>query len=339
MSAEKASLVNKLILVVLVSILACLVVLVARHNAAKRDATRSYVAQPVTEETLPSEPPSHLPLTSRAPRKAAADVTQPAAAGLIQQPAAGSLEVNPPADAHQLASAPLVNLPSHSPAPASSGSLANGAEIAGYVWLTGTPPPETQIALDATCGRLHSHPITTRHYVRSDDGRLANVFVYIKTALQDRHFAAPTNAAVLDNVGCLFEPYVLGVRTGQKIQFRNSDPLMHNVHATAQANREFNFALARKNQSVEKAFGVPEVFVRIKCDVHPWMFAYVGVVRHPFFAVTDHEGVYRLPLRVPPGYYTFAAVHPKAGEVSQDVEVNEGGRLRLDFRLATPARP
>jgi len=278
-------------------------------------------------------------LASRAPRKTAADVTQPAAAGLVQQPAAGSLEVNPPAAAHQLASAPLVNLPSRSPAPASSGNLADGAEINGYVWLTGTPPPETQIALDATCGRLHSHPITTRHYVRSDDGRLANVLVYIKATLQERRFPVPTNAVALDNVGCLFEPYVLGVRTEQKIQFRNSDPLMHNVNATTGVNREFNFALARKDRSVEKTFRLPEVFVRIKCDVHPWMFAYIGVVMHPFFAVTDSQGVYRLPLRVPPGYYTIAAVHPKAGEVSQDVEVSEGGKLRLDFTLTVPAGP
>lgn len=283
-----------------------------------------------------------MPLTNRATRKAEAPATQSVAAEVAQQTPASQTEVSRPVAAQQPVSAHLVNLPSRSsvtPISSTSGSLANGAEIAGYVWLSGTPPPETPISLDATCGRLHASPITTRHYVRTDDGRLANVLVYIKATLQERRFPVPTNAVVLDNVGCLFEPYILGVRTDQKIQFRNSDPLMHNVHAMTGVNRDFNFALVRKDQSVEKTFRLPEVFVRIKCDVHPWMFAYVGVVMHPFFAVTDHEGIYRLPLRVPPGYYTIAAVHPKAGEVSEEVTVQEGERLRLDFTLTVPSGP
>ena len=164
-----------------------------------------------------------------------------------------------------------------------AGSLqfAGAGDITGKVSLKGTPKPEMAIDLGATCGPLNPNKVSTRHYVASKDGGLANVFVYLKDAK-----AAPAtgDGPLLDQVGCMYEPYVIGVVAGQKFKVRNSDATMHNVHATPKANKGFNFAQAVKGQVNEKMFEQPEVLVRVKCDVHPWMFAYVGVAKNEFSA-------------------------------------------------------
>jgi plastocyanin len=244
---------------------------------------------------------------------------------------------NPPAPA---AFSALVNLPARASgaagvSPVVSGS-AGGSQIFGHVSLFGAPPPELPIQLDAVCGRSQPSPLTTRHYVVNDEGRLANVFVYLKDGLQNLRFAVATNTPVLDNVGCLFEPYVLGVQVGQKFKIRNSDPTLHNAHATPRLNREFNSTLPSKGQMVERSFSVPEVLVRVRCDVHPWMFAYIGVVAHPFFAVTDDDGAFSFPPGIPPGRYSVAAVHPKAGEVLQQVTLSAVERKALEFTFVAP---
>ena len=130
--------------------------------------------------------------------------------------------------------------------------LAGAADITGKVTLKGTPKPEIPIQLDATCGKLQPKPVTTRHYVVGADKGLANVFVYIKQGAQKTPAAG--EGPVLDQVGCMYEPYVMGVVTGQKFKIRNSDPILHNVHATPKpgGNKEFNFAQVSKGQVNEK---------------------------------------------------------------------------------------
>jgi hypothetical protein len=130
----------------------------------------------------------------------------------------------------------------------------------------------------------------------------------------------------------MYEPYVMGVVTGQKFKVHNSDALLHNVHATPKVNKEFNFAQVSKGQENEKSFDQPEVLVRMKCDVHPWMFAYIGVVDHPYFAVTDKDGNFTIK-NVPPGKYTVEAYHLKAGAKTQETD----GTKKLEFELEVPA--
>jgi hypothetical protein len=185
---------------------------------------------------------------------------------------------------------------------------------------------------DPVCGRLQAGRVTTRHYVVTPDGRLADVLVYIKRGLEGYQFPPSTNAPILDNTNCLFEPYVIGVQVGQKFAVKNSDPTLHNVHAQARLNREFNIALATSSRAMTRTFTAPEVLVRIQCDLHPWMFAYVGVVAHPFFAVTDKDGVFVLPSNLPPGTYTLAAYHPKAGEQTKDITVSAGEVKTVEFQ-------
>jgi len=196
--------------------------------------------------------------------------------------------------------------------------------LSGQVFLSGTPAPEVTIAFDPLCAALHPSPVFTRHYLVHSNGGLGNVFVYIKEgAPTAAGFPAPA-PALLDNANCLFQPYVLGVQVNQPIVFRNSDSFLHNAHATGRLNPEFNLALPSSGWTTIKSFATPELFLRIKCDVHPWMFAYVCVVTHPWFDVTDATGHFQFPHPLPAGTYTIAAVHLKTGEVTQTLVINAG---------------
>jgi hypothetical protein len=130
----------------------------------------------------------------------------------------------------------------------------------------------------------------------------------------------------------------MGLQANQKLKVQNSDPILHNFHALFRNGKDFNAALQAKDFSsgIRFNFPSPEVFVRVKCDVHPWMFAYIGVVPHPFFAVTDAEGAFRFPPGLPEGKYRIAAVHPKAGESVQEITLAANEARVLNFNLAVP---
>jgi len=213
---------------------------------------------------------------------------------------------------------------------------ASAAEISGKVKLKGDPKPEVPIQLDATCGKFYSKPLTTRHYVVGQDHGLGNVFVYVKSGAQKAPAAG--EAPVLDQANCLYEPYVLGIATGQKLKIRNSDPFLHNVHGTPKpgGNKEFNFAQPVKGQINEVSFDKPEILMRVKCDVHPWMFAYIGVTENPYFAVTDKDGNFKIS-NLPNGKYTIEAFHLKAGAKTQELQV-AGDKKDVNFELQVPAQ-
>ena len=210
-------------------------------------------------------------------------------------------------------------------------------EITGKVVLKGTPKPEVKIDLVPMCGAVNPNKdnLTTRHYVVGPGGGLANVFVYLKDAK-----AAPAKgpSPVLDQVGCMYEPYVFGLVVNQPFKIHNSDALLHNVHATPKLNKEFNFGQPLKGQENEKSFDQAEVMVRVKCDVHPWMLAYIGVCDHPYFAVTDKDGNYKIS-DVPDGKYTIVAYHVKTHGatnpgLSNPIEVK--GTAKADFTIEIP---
>jgi plastocyanin len=216
-----------------------------------------------------------------------------------------------------------------------SATLASAADIVGKVTLKGTPAKEVQVnmATDPKCGALHTQPVLTRFYVTAPDGGLGDVLIYIKSGLEKKEWPVPTKSALLDQKGCEYAPYVMGVQVGQTIDIRNSDPTLHNVHATPKINKEFNFAQPVQGMVTKKSFDKPEVPVRFKCDVHPWMFAYVGVFDHPFFATTDEKGNFKIS-DVPNGKYTLVAYHRKTHNteegVLQEVTV-DGGEAKVEF--------
>jgi hypothetical protein len=211
------------------------------------------------------------------------------------------------------------------------------ADLTGKITLKGTPPPEKTIDPlnnDPTCGKLHKEPVKTRLWVVGQDNGLANVFVYVKSGAPA---SEPKGAEPeINQTGCLYEPYVSGVMVNQKFKIKNSDAVLHNVHATPTENAEFNFAQPVQGQVSEKSFSKPEVMVRFKCDVHPWMFAYVGVVDNPYFAVTDKDGNFTIK-DLPPGKYTIAVKHMKAGTKEKEITVADKAEP-LNLELEVPAQ-
>jgi hypothetical protein len=143
----------------------------------------------------------------------------------------------------------------------------------------------------------------------------------------------PASPAVLDQKGCLYQPRVLGVRVNQPLVISNDDATFHNVHALPKTNLEFNQGLANRNDKMTKTFTAPEVMVRFKCDVHGWMAAYVGVVAHPFFAVTGADGSFNLT-GVPPGTYTVEAWHERFGTKTTEVTVGDHQSQTVSFSFA-----
>ncbi len=206
---------------------------------------------------------------------------------------------------------------------------ANG--IVGRVILKGTPPPEQQIPVDPTCGKLNAR-VMTRFYAVGTNAGLANVFVVIKE-LPPGRWILPETPVEIRQRGCEYLPYINAAMAGQVIRVFNDDPTLHNVHPTptADGNQESNRAQLPGGAPLDFRFKEPESFLRFKCDVHPWMFAYVSVVAHPFFAVSAADGSFALP-EPPPGRYKVQFNHRKAG--TQEVEVNVSAGKRLVVNVA-----
>jgi len=210
------------------------------------------------------------------------------------------------------------------------------ADITGTITLKGTPPKEkdiTPLKDDATCGPLHSTMPTTHFYVVGADGALADVVVSVQ-GVSGKSTGASAPPVELDQKGCEYTPQILAVQTGQKILVKNSDPVLHNVHSqpSAGGNKEDNKAQMPNSAALPFAFAEPEMFLKFKCDVHPWMFAWVSVFDHPYFAVSGKDGTFKIS-NVPAGKYTIQAAHRKAGTGTQEIEVKEGAANKVDFTL------
>ncbi len=206
-------------------------------------------------------------------------------------------------------------------------SFAKAGDITGTITLNGKPPAETELSPikdDSICSTLYSGDLPTTHfYVVSPKGGLADVVVSLKD-VTGKSTGATATSAVLDQKGCVYEPTILAVQTGQKILVKNSDPCVHNVHTTPKSNPEVNQVQPQGADDLTFVFDKPEPFVRFKCDVHPWMFAWVTVVDSPYYAVTDKDGKFTIK-NVPPGKYVLQASHRKLGDQTADVEVKDTG--------------
>jgi len=228
------------------------------------------------------------------------------------------------------------------PAPAPPGKKVDAAtagSISGQVKFDGAVPPAAMIQMNADpkCVTADANPRNEALLVAADHG-VRNAFVWVKDGLDPTYaFDTPTEPAFLDQKGCIYSPRVLGVRVGQGIQMVNSDPTLHNVHALPMVNSEFNLPMPKQFGKASKVFTTSEVMVRFKCDVHPWMTAWVGVVAHPYFAVSDATGAFSLP-NLPPGTYTLEAWHEKLGRQTAHVTIGPGQKQSTSLVFTTPAK-
>jgi plastocyanin len=223
-----------------------------------------------------------------------------------------------------------------SEAPAESApavDVADAGGVNGVVNYSG-PDGDTPIAMNAdpNCAALHTTPVDTNHYAVKD-GKLANVFVYVKSGLEGKTFPAPTEKKVLDQQGCLYHPHVMGIQVGQPLTVKNSDATLHNIHAMPTTNAEFNNAQPVQNMEFDQTFDKAEVMVPFKCDVHPWMNAYLGVVDNPYYAVSGEDGSFSIE-KLAPGTYTLEAWHEELGTATQQVTVapNQTVDVTFDFQ-------
>jgi plastocyanin len=166
------------------------------------------------------------------------------------------------------------------------------------------------------------------------DGKLANVFIYVKSGLpEDATYGPPSAPVVLDQDGCLYKPRVFGVMAGQPIDIRNSDPLLHNIKAVPAEQRGFNISQPRAGISMTRTFNTPEVMVPFECNVHGWMRAYVGVLSHPFYATSAEDGSFTIE-RLPAGTYELEAWHEQFGTKTATVTVGESGDVSVEFTFS-----
>jgi len=209
-------------------------------------------------------------------------------------------------------------------------------DITGKITLKGTPPKEkdiTPLKDDPNCGKFHPTMPTTRFYVVGAGGELADAIVYLQ-GVTGKSTGASAAPAVLDQKSCEYVPQIFAVQTGQKMNIKNSDPVLHNVHTqpTVAGNKEDNKAQMPGGADLSFTFDKAEMFVKFKCDVHPWMFAWVSVFDHPYFAVSAKDGTFKIA-NVPPGKYTLEVAHRKAGAAKQEIEVKDGEAAKVELAL------
>ena len=223
----------------------------------------------------------------------------------------------------QPSQAPATQEPAGTSAPAVTVDPATAATVSGKANLEGAMPANQPIRMNAdpACVKANAGQNPTQETFVGEGGALGNVFVYVQSGLSGS-FPAPTTPVTLDQKACRYVPHVFGVQVGQPVDIVNSDATLHNIHATPKTNQEFNTAQPIQGMKTQHTFTAKEgdVVIPFKCDVHGWMNAYVGVLDHPYFAVTKPDGSFSIP-NLPPGSYTLAAWHERLGTQTMQVTV------------------
>ena len=215
-------------------------------------------------------------------------------------------------------------------------AFADGS-ITGTVKFNGTAPHARLIHMDADpiCYAVNHGNIHSSSVLVGDNNGLGNVFIYIKSGLAKSDYPPPAQDAVIDQGGCNYTPHVIGVMAGQKVKFLNPDGTLHNVHAMCQVNAEFNSSMPDFRKEMEVTFDKPEFMFQVRCDVHPWMQAWVAVMSHPFFAVTGPDGKFEIK-GIPAGTYVIEAWHEKLAGRDATVTVTDNSVQKVDFTFSEP---
>jgi plastocyanin len=208
----------------------------------------------------------------------------------------------------------------------SVGQMLWAGDVTGVITFKGTPPAEKEITPlmeNADCAAAYAKAPTTHFYVVGANGEFADVVVSLK-GVSGKSTGASAAPALLDQKGCGYTPSILAIQTGQKLTVRNSENCVHNVHSvpTVTGNIGHNDVQMAGGADLTYTFDKPEMFLKFQCDVHPWMFAWVSVFDHPYFAISGNDGKFVIK-NVPPGKYTLVATHRKLGTQTQEIEVTD----------------
>ena len=209
---------------------------------------------------------------------------------------------------------------------------ATAGTLTGTIRFTGRKPARKAIDMngDPACVDSHHGKAYDESLVVNPNGTLANVFIYVKSGLEGKTFEVATTAVTIDQRGCWFQPRVIGIQTGQSLRVTNSDPVTHNIHPLAQINREWNHSQGQGDPPLGRKFIKPEVMIRVKCNIHSWMHAFIGVVEHPYFAATGSDGTFEIR-NIPPGDYVIEAWQETLGAQAQKITVSAAGKVETSF--------
>jgi plastocyanin len=209
---------------------------------------------------------------------------------------------------------------------------ATAGSVTGTIRYKGKRPTPKVIDMseEPACVEAHHGKAYDESLVVSKNGALANAFIYVKSGLEGKTFAIPPTPVVIDQSGCWFRPRVMGIQTGQTLQVINSDPVTHNIHPMAEINREWNHSQGAGDPPIARKFLKPEIMIRVKCNIHSWMHAFIGVLDHPYFAVSKDDGSYDIK-NLPPGTYTIAVWQEKLGTQEQQLTVPPHGTAEANF--------
>jgi hypothetical protein len=211
--------------------------------------------------------------------------------------------------------------------------------IQGRLRLDGPAPakPFIRMGADPMCSRQYAGRRAVQEFVvRSADGGLANVLVDLQGTFPAT--TASRDPVTLSQRGCLFAPRVLGLQVGQTLQITNSDPLLHNVHSLSTRGNTFNVRQPQRGMVYRVPLKHPDVIMRVKCDVHSWMTAYIGVEPHPYFAITGEHGAFTLA-GVPSGRYEIRTWHERYGQLTRAVTVKAGQTTTIELAYTGNERP
>ena len=207
--------------------------------------------------------------------------------------------------------------------------------VKGKILFEGVAPAVREIPVrgNPECAGLHPGGTVPSEEMLVNTGGLQNVFVYVKEGLEGYSFPTPQEAVTIENKGCMYVPHVSGVRVGQAVNFLNQDSTLHNIHSYPKNSKPFNLGLPVEGMKQSKKFDSPEIMVPLKCDVHPWMQGYLGVLEHPYFAVSDENGAFEIK-NLPPGNYTLEIWHEKLGVQSQKIQIEPQAVKDVEFKFS-----
>ncbi len=220
-----------------------------------------------------------------------------------------------------------------------SGVAYAAPSITGTVTFTGKAPSLKPLAMDAdpACAKKHSGPVANEMLELGSGNTMANIMVWVSKGLPGgKKWPAPSAPVVLDQHGCQYKPHVMGIMVGQPYKILNSDGILHNIHTLPTLNKAFNRAMPATVTEATTSFDKEEAIFHIKCDVHPWMSAYIGVFTHPFYSVSGTDGKYTIS-GLDPGTYEITAWHERLGTQTASVTVPASGAKTQDFKFAVPA--
>jgi uncharacterized protein (DUF2141 family) len=210
---------------------------------------------------------------------------------------------------------------------------ADAGTIVGKVNFKGTKPAVSMITMgaDQKCLKMHEgKQVPSEKVVVNPNNTLQWSFVYIKKGLEGKKFPVAKEKKSIDQRGCSYHPHVFGMMANQQLEIVNSDATLHNIHALPKNSTPFNMAQPKQGMKNVKTFGSSEVMVKVKCDVHNWMAAYIGVLDHPFYSVTDDKGSFEIK-NLPAGDYEVEAWHEVYGTQTMKVTVGASDTKTVDF--------